>query len=156
MNKFLLKKNILNIAVILLIAIFFAIDRYLKFLASTYYEGKSQSLLGDFLSFSFVKNYYIAFSIPLPENLIIIFSLLALVGVVLIMAVTIRKKQQLDLLAIWLFLIFMGAISNLIDRFSLGYVIDYLNFAKLLVLNVADIMISLGTLMTVISFYKQK
>jgi len=156
MNKFFSKNKFINIAIIFIIAIFFILDRYLKFLALAKYQTNSQPLFGDYLSFSFAKNYFISFSIPLPVSLIIIFSLLALVAVASITVLTIKINKRLDFSVNWFLLIFMGAISNLIDRLSFGYVIDYLKISNLFILNLADIMISLGTLLAIVSFYKLK
>ena len=38
-----------------------------------------------------------------------------------------------------------GAVSNLIDRVNLGYVVDYINFWYIPTFNVADIAITAGT-----------
>ncbi len=154
MNKFFSQKQFISIAIIFVIAIFFLIDRYLKFIAFTKYQTSSRPLLGDWISFSFAKNYFISFSLPLPVNLIIAFSLLALAVIILIIVSLIKKNKRLVSVIAWLMLIFMGAISNLIDRFSFGYVIDYLKIFKFSILNLADIMISLGTILTIIYFYR--
>lgn len=57
----------------------------------------------------------------------------------------VRAWQLKERLTIWLFgLIIVGATSNIIDRFIYGYVIDYLYFAPLSYINLADIAIFAG------------
>jgi len=156
MNKLFLNKNFKYIAIILLIAIFFIADRYLKFLALALDKTKSQPLVGDFLSFTFVKNYYISFSIPLPPKLILLFSFLSLILLIFIIILSIKKNKRIGFEGIWFLLVFMGAISNLIDRLSFGYVIDYFKIAQFSVFNLADLMISLGALFLIINYSKNK
>jgi signal peptidase II len=145
MNKLTLKnKAILNNTIILSVMIvFFVADRYLKELA----RGSSVSypLLGDWLKFSFVPNYFAAFSLPLAGLWFTIILFLAVLGLAGASYYYYFMQTRRDVgLALWL--IFLGAASNLLDRLSGGYVVDYLDLKYFTVFNGADVMITVGTI----------
>lgn len=144
MNK--LKKNSIlkNIAIIVIIAIFFILDRYLKYLAINLNE--SVPLIKNFFSFTFVENKNIAFSIPLPETLILTLSTSVIIILFIFIIHLLSKKKTLDYESLPLTLIIFGAISNMVDRYLYGYVIDYLYLKNFTVFNLADALISIGTL----------
>ena len=47
------------------------------------------------------------------------------------------------------FLIFIGALSNILDRISYSFIIDYLDIFSLSVINLADLMISAGIIILI-------
>ncbi len=132
--------------IISLITFFFIIDRFLKFIALNIDFQKD--LLGNFFKFNFVKNYYIAFSIPISG---IILSII--IGVILIfilmLLINYYKKGDLNLF-FPLFMIFCGASSNFFDRIKYGFVIDYLDLDYFTVFNIADSMIVVGAMFLVL------
>jgi signal peptidase II len=154
MNKLTPKTYFKNIAIILMIAIFFMADRYLKFLAAGKLAERSFNLLGNIFIFNFTPNYYIAFSLPLSG-----FWLNSAIGLIIlaIIAFLIKsiRNQENKLFITGLSLILTGAISNLIDRLQFGYVIDYLYLKHFTVFNLADVCISLGAIFILISLYKK-
>lgn len=127
-------------AVFYLTAVFLlAVDRLLKLLAI---KGFLLNLIGDNLKFNFTKNYFIAFSLPLGG-----FWLWLLIGLILVALVSyfirlIKKPAIFE--AGFVFLIILGAASNLLDRLKFGYVIDYFDLSYFTVFNLADAMICLG------------
>jgi len=129
----------------ILIGIFFiALDRFLKFLAVGGFWGGPQRIIGDFFKLNFVGNYNIAFSIPLVGwwlNIIIILIVFALVYNLLYCA---KKKEYVK--AYLLFIIVLGAASNLLDRLKYGFVIDYFDLKYFTVFNLADVMIVGGVI----------
>jgi len=148
MNKLLSKINNSNIAIALAIAIFFIVDRSLKISALA--AGSTiENIIGDFFSWHFTANYYMAFSLPLGG--IILNSLVALV-VLYITVHTIKlvmdnKKLTMEI-SCWLFVI-AGALSNLFDRLSYGYVIDYWELRYFTVFNLADVVITIGAILLI-------
>jgi len=48
-----------------------------------------------------------------------------------------------------------GAIGNLIDRLTQGYVTDFLSFGSLPALNIADISVLIGLIMLTVGFWRQ-
>ena len=155
MNK-LFKVNIdfLYIAIIPLIAIFFSLDRYLKKIALSLPTGRSYELISDFFTFSFAKNYNIAFSLPLGEKILlpIIYLAIFLLIFAIIRDILINKAFTLE--ASLLTFILLGAISNMLDRIQLGFVIDYLSIKNFSIFNIADMMIALASLFYIILYYK--
>ncbi len=88
------------------------------------------------------KNPGLAFSIPLPTTLQIIFSL-----ILLVIIFTYFKQRKISIFeSVCLASIFSGAVGNLIERILFGSVTDFLAIWKFPIFNVADIAISLGVI----------
>jgi len=155
MNKINKKSIIKNIALLLVVAIFFSLDRYLKYLAIHIFSSQSFNLLGSFLKFSLAKNYYIAFSLPLYGWVLNILISLIIIGLISYIFYLISAKNNQRLIIFSLTLILFGAISNLTDRLIFGYVIDYFDFKYFTVFNLADVMISLGVIMFLFKYKQQ-
>jgi len=155
MNK-LSKKTIKNIAIIIMMAIFFILDRCLKHLALQTISDQPIKLIGSFLQFSFSKNYFIAFSLPLAGLALNILIALIIINLLSYIFYLIINKKAPKNLILPLTLILFGAISNLTDRFIFGYVIDYFDCRYFTVFNIADIMISLGVAYILLESWKNK
>ena len=99
-------------------------------------------IIPDYVQIIFFRNTGVAFSIPLPEFIIIPLVLLMIVigGWYLHRELDLRKKLAVAALA----LIVAGALGNVIDRLRLGYVVDFISLWKFPVFNVADIAITGG------------
>lgn len=156
MNNSAIKSKITNIAIILLIAIFFIVDRYLKALALGQPAGATTNLVGHFFSFQFTPNRYLAFSLPLGGWLVTALILL-IIGLLIyyIFYLILNKNNQkwnICLLTIILF----GAISNVLDRLSFGYVIDYLYLKHFTVFNLADALISVSAAYLLFQIFTSK
>lgn len=63
------------------------------------------------------------------------------------------KKELTPLLA--LTLIIAGAMSNILDKFFHGFIIDYINLGPWSIFNLADLMIWIGTTILIISYCKK-
>lgn len=154
MNKLILKNIRFNIATVLLVAIFFIVDRYFKILALQKFSDKSQNLISDFLVFTFTPNYYIAFSLPLSGLFLNILLIIIITGL-MIWLLKVIKKPENNYLIFGLVLILLGALSNLLDRFAYGYVIDYFYLKYFSVFNLADAGISIGAILALIGLNKK-
>lgn len=129
--------------------IFFIFDRILKFLAISSTVNSGQQIIGDLLLFNFVPNYNIAFSLPFSGLwLNILISL-----IIIILLAYLFKTKGLEKSA--LYLIIFGAISNIIDRWYYGYVIDYLDLKWFTIFNLADTLICCGTIVLIFSIFKK-
>jgi len=120
---------------------FFILDRILKQL----------SLAGKIF---FYKNYGVAFSFRIPENLFLyfyIFNFLILIIISRRFYLSFKKKDNLRLFACQL--IFFGIISNLTDRLRFGFVIDYFNF-YFFYNNLSDVMIMMGIIILMFHLFK--
>ncbi len=86
--------------------------------------------------------------------------LLALVSAAasLLMLYYLQRHKPRGLFGLGLTLMLAGALGNLIDRVFLGYVIDFLElqFMRFAVFNLADVYVSLGTLLALIGLLGQK
>lgn len=111
-------------------------------------------ILKPILSLEFYRNTGIAFGISLPPWLFYTVAAIILAGLIYWARYYYQKKETVSFLA--LSLIMAGALSNLIDRLRLGYVIDYLNFAFWPVFNLADVMVVAGVVILIIKNVKRK
>jgi signal peptidase II len=140
-----------NIAIVFAIALFFIFDRILKNIALN--GNESFRLIGDILIFKFVKNYNISFSLPMSGpvlNYIIFFILIAIISFIIYLLTKKKREKANRIYAMLLFALFLGALSNYIDRLSLGYVIDYFQFKNFSVFNLADALISVSAFLIIL------
>lgn len=118
----------------------FALDRLCKFWSL---QGHSYGAGGP-IAFWYFKNGGIAFSLPLAAE---IFWPAALV-IFVMLAILFAKSFRADTARAALYwMVLLGALSNLIDRATLGATTDYLIFFSRSAVNIADGMIVLGLLM---------
>jgi len=126
-----------NIVIALILTMFFVLDRYLKFLALKI--DKDHDLIKGALSFSFHPNKYIAFSLPLSGPILNIVIFILLITIFCFLIYFFKKRRNIELLSF--LAIFLGALSNFIDRIKFSYVVDYLDLRYFTVFNLADFLI---------------
>ncbi|MFZ1742775.1 MAG: signal peptidase II [Pontixanthobacter sp.] len=148
MSGLLTKNRIIGLVIA---AIVFAADQWIKWIVDSQLAmklGERIDLL-PFFALHRVHNFGVSlgmFTATSPEmrwGLVAVTGLIALVVFVWLM----REKAMGDILG--LSLILGGALGNIIDRFSLGYVLDFADFhigdwSPFLVFNVADAAITIG------------
>lgn len=98
--------------------------------------------INDILRFQFVPNQDMAFSIPINQTVIIALAALILFGFIQYFTICVRDGLYANLWAANL--IIWGAFSNLYDRISRGFVVDYITIGRLPVFNLADVAIMVG------------
>lgn len=128
------------------------VDRILKvFFSNILSVGESIPVVRNIFHFTLVHNTGIAFG--LFKNQGIVFIIIPIIAIVLI-AFNIyyyRSNKEVSLMYIFGFsLILAGAVGNLIDRVTLGYVVDFIDFRVWPVFNVADSAITIGTILILI------
>lgn len=156
LNK-IIKYNLKNIAYIILPAIFFIIDRWLKNIALERKFSEEISLIPNIIYFKFQANENIAFSLPLSNNIALFLSLIILIILFYLIYYLKLKKITSPLVIFLLLFIALGALSNIIDRINHSFVIDYLSIPWLFVFNLADVMISLsGIIIITTILFKRK
>ncbi len=148
MNKLKLKIILINIATTFSLAIFFITDRFLKNISLNL--DPNINLVKDFFVFSFTKNYFISFSLPLSGPVLNIFIVLMTLLLLFYLIFLILKEKEKRVEIFLLLFIFFGALSNVIDRLSLGFVIDYLELRNFSAFNLADIMITIPSLILIL------
>ena len=117
----------------------FVLDRFLKEVAM----ARGVDADPGAFSFSLFRNQGIAFSLPLPAD---IYWPAALFIFVLLVAFFVRSLSRDKVRAAVLFLVILGATSNLVDRYLYAATIDYLLFFGRSAVNIADGMIVVGLL----------
>lgn len=97
----------------------------------------------NFFSITLIHNRGAAFGIF--KDQFYLFILISVVAIILIYLILKRNRTN-RMYTFSLSLILAGALGNLIDRISLGYVVDFLDFHIWPVFNIADSAITCGTL----------
>ena len=134
---------------IIAIVVLVSLDQFVKYLTVTHLMLKPIVLIENVFELTYVENKGAAWSIL--ENQIWFFILMTVIILALIAYAFYKKMIYTKLGQISLVLICAGAIGNLIDRITHGYVIDMFSF-KLInfpVFNVADICIVCGGILFV-------
>lgn len=149
------KIRILNIAGLLSVAIFFIGDRILKIAALSQGTGISRRILSPYFHFYLTFNPYISFSLPLSGLILTIILTIIALSLVSFIIYSLIKKKNKELIIPLTFILF-GAISNLIDRYSFGAVIDYFDLRYFSVFNLGDVMITIGSIFVLLKIIKRK
>ena len=124
--------------------------------------NSSISIIRNVLNFTYVENTGGAFGIF--NNNILFFIIMNIIIVLLIILLIISKIKDINKYSlIGISIVLAGGISNLIDRLSRGFVIDYIDINKLInypIFNIADIFIVIGFIIIVfnliISLFKDR
>ncbi len=148
---------------LLLALLLVVIDQITKLLVYGYLKPHESLEITGFLSITHVHNYGAAFSFLANEDgwqQIFLVAISSVAGLAIVIWMVKTSQAQVSKL-IALSLILSGAIGNLIDRATLGFVIDFidLHYQDFYwpVFNVADIAISLGVvLLLLVDFKKEK
>jgi len=137
------------------------LDQVTKLLVYGYIKPNNSIVVNEFFSLTHVHNYGAAFSFLADQSG---WQRYALSGISIIASIAIMVwmrrvavDQVLKLSALSILL--AGAVGNLIDRFFLGFVIDFidLHYQTLYwpIFNVADILISVGVALLLFSDMKK-
>ena len=136
------------IAVILI-----AVDRITKNCAAQALASGDIAVIDKVLYFRYTENTGVAFSMFSDNRWVLVGITSVMLIVALAFFLSGKIKDKLELFA--LSLIIAGGVGNLIDRLSLGYVIDFIdvriiNFA---IFNVADMCITIGAILVCIAAF---
>lgn len=130
-------------------------DQATKSWAREALPGKPISVVPDLLEFRYAENPAIAFSIfhdlPVDVRTPLIFVMSA-IGLLFLTILIWNSRRQALFRLLPLALILAGAAGNLMDRFSLGFVIDFVRVHwrtawSFPIFNVADALISVGLML---------
>ena len=134
-------------------AVFFIIDRALKWLFANLWLRADFKISGDRFGLKLSLNQGVAFGWPVNTRLIIILTCLALFVLVYLAWLNYRQRNFFVFFA-WTIVI-AGAYSNLLDRLQLGAVVDYFSLQYFSVFNLADVMITLGIAAIILYSFRQ-
>ncbi|MCW2974714.1 MAG: signal peptidase [Thermoleophilia bacterium] len=128
----------------------FLLDRYTKLRVTTdlkLYER--HEVFGDAFAIHSTRNYGIAFSLFSNAGSLVVIGTL-IVGALLFYFMTRVDPDDL-LMVVGGSLITAGALGNLVDRVKDGYVVDFLQFPRFPTFNVADVGITAGVILVLLS-----
>jgi signal peptidase II len=142
-----------RIAALAVAALVFAVDQWVKglMLGPLALREVRQIEILPFFNLTWTENYGVSLgmltaqSVEMRYLLVALTSLIALVVFIWMM----REKARLELFA--LALVLGGALGNIYDRFTRGFVVDYADlhfgeFRPFLIFNIADAAITIGVL----------
>lgn len=133
----------------IIIAGIIALDQLTKILVrSNIALGERIPVIGDWFTFTYIKNEGAAFSMFSGNQLITLVltsALLIFCTVFLIKEAKAGSKK----FAICLACIIGGGLSNLIDRFVFGFVTDMISCGSFAVFNVADMFVTCGCILAI-------
>lgn len=130
---------------IILFLLFIIIDRITKVWALTLADGRSIDL--GILEFVYATNTGAGFSILQNQNILLSWIAVIALGAIIYYYSHFPKLGFL--------MIISGIIGNLIDRVMYGYVIDFINFKIWPIFNIADSLVFLGVVYTIIIWVKE-
>lgn len=149
-------KNKKNIILIILTIILIIIDQIIKLNVFNKLYNSSISVINGVLSLTYIQNTGGAYGVGTGN--IVSFIIVNIIVIGLIIRFLILKNNQIsNSIRIGLFMIIAGGLSNLIDRIYRGFVIDYIDFSKLIkfpIFNFADVCIVIGCIILIISIIK--
>ncbi len=130
-----------------------AVDQIVKNWAAETLVNGDITVIKDVLYLKYAENTGVAFSMFSDNRWILVGVTSLMLVVVLAFFLSGKTDGKLELLSLSLLL--AGGVGNLIDRISLGYVIDYIdvriiNFA---IFNIADICICVGAFLLCVAVY---
>lgn len=145
----------------LIIAAIIVVDQITKAaIQSQYYLGESTAVINGFFSITYVRNPGAAFGFlaQAPDSIRKpLFLLVPVLACFWLLYLIWTSRKGGALLSYAYALIFAGAVGNLFDRFSLGYVVDFLDFfyqdAHFPAFNVADSSITVAAFLLIIDFF---
>jgi signal peptidase II len=129
-----------------LIGLILGLDLISKYLVQQYLAD--EVVITSFFSLDYITNPHLAFSIPLPSILQIVFSFILLLGLAYYLYTLWPLKWGYYYGSAF---IFGGALGNLYERVIFGEVTDFLDFSFWPSFNVADSFIVIGVILLVIS-----
>ncbi|MBR3603868.1 MAG: signal peptidase II [Elusimicrobiaceae bacterium] len=142
-------------AVLITLVVLLGVDRITKRLTLVFLENRD-ILLAPFLHLRYVENTGAAFGMMQGGNFILIFVSLL---IILYLLKSWKELCAMGPLVKWgLVLILGGALGNLYDRITLGFVVDFIDLRVWPVFNAADSFITVGGIMLALAFlfYKQE
>ena len=138
------------------------LDQAIKFLVIKNLQGKgAYPLIDGVLELQFYPNTGIAWSMLEGQSVFILFMVIIFLAAILFFIVKLPETKKFRILYVLGGLLTGGAIGNMIDRFRLGYVVDFISFVLIHfpIFNVADMCIVISVILYAVMFifvYKEE
>lgn len=127
------------------------IDFLIKVLVIKNLTNNSITIINNFLSLIYVKNYGVSFSMLSGNHLFILVVSFIAIAVLIYMLESYKYTLHYQ---IPILVMLSGAIGNLFDRIFRGYVVDYISFTfgtyEFAVFNFADMLVVCGCIYVII------
>lgn len=140
---------------IILITLLVAIDQVSKYTVdSAMMAGDTIPVITNFFHITYVQNYGMAFG--LFQGKIDIIGILTFVAIICIGVYMYRERKKMDMFdKMGYSFIMAGAIGNLLDRITRGFVVDMIDFRGIwiYIFNLADVWINLGVLFIIVNYF---
>tara|TARA_Y100000768_G_scaffold197286_1_gene148235 strand:- start:560 stop:1012 length:453 start_codon:yes stop_codon:yes gene_type:complete len=132
------------------------IDLYSKYLVTKNLPINQSIEISSFFDLVYVQNYGVSFGMLsgiVPHWFLVIIASLVVFLIIYLMLISNKKLERIAY-----FVIIIGAISNILDRIINTFVVDFISFHYSNfywpAFNLADIYITIGIIMLIISFFK--
>jgi signal peptidase II len=131
------------------------IDRLAKFLVfNNLFEGQSIGIIPRIFHLTLVLNTGAAFGLFKNKSEFFITASFIVIALIFTYVWFDKEKDLISLSALGLIL--GGAIGNLIDRLTFGYIVDFLDFRVWPVFNIADSAITIGSMLLILRILFKK
>ena len=152
------KINFKIILIIIIVLLLVIIDQTIKINVYKKIYKSSVSVIDGCINLTYVENTGGAFGIGSNKTIFFIIVTVIIIGILI--KVLLLKKDDIGINLIIAFsLIISGALGNLIDRFTRGFVIDYIDINPLFkypMFNFADICIVIGIILLTFDLIKNR
>lgn len=148
------RKKMLCVDFILFILLL-VFDQFTKYLAVAKLKGQSAFvLINGVLELQYLENRGSAFGMLQGKKVFILLVGILFLAVIMFFLFRLPETKKFTIVHILLTLIVSGGIGNMIDRFRLDYVVDFISFVLIdyPIFNVADIYIVCGTVILFLLF----
>lgn len=126
------------------------VDQFTKLLAVNHLKGNSAlSIIPGVLELDYLENRGSAFGMFQNQKFFILLVSVLFTGVLLFLLVKLPADKKYGWLHLVISVIIAGGVGNMIDRFRLGYVVDFVSFVLIHfpIFNVADMYIVIATIL---------
>ena len=156
MNKEKKSRIIMLLIDVLIAAILLVFDQFTKHLAVVHLKGQAPYVLIDgVLELQYLENRGSAFGMLQNQKVFILFVGIVFLAVLLFFLLKLPEQKKFRIVHILLAVIIAGGIGNMIDRFRLDYVVDFISFVLINypIFNVADIYVTMTFIVLVLLIF---
>ena len=156
MNKEKKSRIIMLLIDVLITAVLLVFDQFTKHLAVVHLKGQAPYVLIDgVLELQYLENRGSAFGMLQNQKVFILFVGIVFLAVLLFFLLKLPEQKKFRIVHILLAVIIAGGIGNMIDRFRLDYVVDFISFVLINypIFNVADIYVTMTFIVLVLLIF---
>ena len=130
---------------------YFLIDRITK---NYFLMNPIKIIDWGFIKLHLIKNYDGIFGLPLPGG---IFTQIIVLLILFSSIIYLFKREKKRIILVYgVIMMFTGGLSNMLDRYYHGFVIDFIDLGFWPVFNLSDALITLGTIVVLWRVFRWK